>query len=130
VRIQEGLPAWLSRPAPQQDQKTRVKYERTKRYFLAMLNATPKWLTREQKKAFYAVYREMRRRRRNGEAVSVDHVVPLLSDSVCGLNVPWNLEIVDEKQNGRKGNNWWPGCWHENLELALPAPTPYQRKLI
>lgn len=129
MRIMEALPPWLARPAPQECPKKRQKYERTQRYFLQMLRATPKWLTAEQKKQFYAVYKEMRARRARGEDVNVDHIVPLCSDYVCGLNVPWNIRIMDARQNGLKNNNWWPDCPWENYELDLQSE-PYQRQLM
>lgn len=128
MRIMEAMPPWLARPAPQEDPKRRQKYERTQRYFLKMWQATPKWLTAEHKKQFYAVYKEMRARRYRGEDVNVDHIVPLCSEYVCGLNVPWNIEIIDARQNGLKNNHWWPDCPWENHELDLKVE-PYQQQL-
>ena len=78
-------------------------------YFTQLYHATPKWLTKEQKKQIHDIYREMRKRRRRGQKVAVDHMVPLVSPYVCGLHVPWNLEIISESVNSRKGNGYWPG---------------------
>jgi hypothetical protein len=38
----------------------------------------------------------------------VDHVVPLVSDLVCGLHVAANFEIIPAAQNIRKRNRFWP----------------------
>ncbi|MDP3939815.1 MAG: hypothetical protein Q8R92_16985 [Deltaproteobacteria bacterium] len=39
----------------------------------------------------------------------VDHIVPLISKHVSGLNVEFNLRVTPEKTNRSKGNRHWPG---------------------
>lgn len=46
----------------------------------------------------------------------LDHRIPLNHPRVCGLTVPWNLEIKTAKANGHKGNAWMDD-WSLQLEL-------------
>lgn len=65
--------------------------------------ATPKWLTAEQQneiRSFYIRAREM------GPGFQVDHIVPLRGNGVCGLHVPWNLQILTKAENIAKGNRY------------------------
>jgi 5-methylcytosine-specific restriction endonuclease McrA len=68
-------------------------------------NATPKWITSEQKLAMRALYLQAQELTRiTGERYVVDHIVPLISDEVCGLHVPWNLRVITQEENLKKSN--------------------------
>lgn len=43
-----------------------------------------------------------------GSKWHVDHIVPLISEIVCGLHVEANLEVVTAAENIAKGNRYWP----------------------
>jgi 5-methylcytosine-specific restriction endonuclease McrA len=68
-------------------------------------NATPKWVTPEQKLAIRTLYLEAQRLTKlTGERYVVDHIVPLISSEVCGLHLPWNLRVMTQKENLKKSN--------------------------
>jgi 5-methylcytosine-specific restriction endonuclease McrA len=53
------------------------------------------------------IYTEAQQKTQNeGVVYNVDHIVPLVHRSICGLNVPWNMQIIVESENKRKSNKW------------------------
>jgi 5-methylcytosine-specific restriction endonuclease McrA len=74
-------------------------------YRARKLNASPSWLTNEQKSQIDSIYWLARLQQElNDEQYHVDHIVPLKGKTVCGLHVPWNLQILSAKKNMTKGN--------------------------
>lgn len=66
------------------------------------INAQPKWV---DKLALQAIYEQCARvSDMIGIKYHVDHIVPLQGKTVCGLHVPWNLQIIPAWLNMRKGN--------------------------
>lgn len=71
------------------------------------LGATPSWLTQEQ-------HAEMKRFWADcPPGMTVDHMVPLKSDKVCGLHVPWNLQYLSPSDNFKKSNRFWENDWSD-----------------
>jgi hypothetical protein len=72
-------------------------------------NAMPQWVDRA---ALDAIYAERERLvRETGVQYHVDHMEPLGGEDVCGLHVPWNLQIIPALENSRKSNRrveWGP----------------------
>ena len=72
-------------------------------------DATPKWITTGHKLAMRQLYLQaMELTKLTGERYVVDHIVPLISDAVCGLHVPWNLRVITQEENLRKSNKLEP----------------------
>jgi hypothetical protein len=71
----------------------------------AKLEALPQWLTKsdhEEMKELYEIARIFKLY--TGEEYHVDHIVPLQGENVCGLHVPWNLQVIPAKENQVKYN--------------------------
>lgn len=77
----------------------------TAEYRASKLQATPKWLTEEQRQEMVAVY-ELAKELQwlSSEPLEVDHIVPLQGAEVSGLHVPWNLQILPRGLNRQKTN--------------------------
>jgi len=92
----------------------RRKYRTANRYrynahamkrYCAEKNATPSWLSQSQEKEiqhFYWLAKDLEAV--SGERYDVDHIIPIQGEDVCGLHVPWNLQILPKDLNISKGN--------------------------
>jgi hypothetical protein len=99
---------------PERNQKQREqannwwKANRGKKAFMVaqrrawIKKATPPWITKEQKREMRSFYLDAASR--PGEW-HVDHIEPLRGKISCGLNVPWNLQILTGDDNRRKRND-------------------------
>lgn len=84
------------------------------------VRATPRWLSTIDVMRIRAMYAEAKRlTRETGELHVVDHIVPKIGPTVCGLHVPWNLQVMHWRANAVKGCKEWPDMWGAQLELDL-----------
>lgn len=80
-------------------------YARTRH--AAKLKATPNWLTAEQLESIKDMYiLSSKIGDLTGQPMEVDHIVPLQGENVCGLHVPWNLQVLHRIKNRSKGNRY------------------------
>jgi hypothetical protein len=69
------------------------------------LMATPTWLTKEEIDEIYEYYTCAQMfKLYTGQEYHVDHIVPLQGENVCGLHVPWNLQVISARENRIKSN--------------------------
>jgi hypothetical protein len=64
----------------------------------------PIWADKEK---IFLIYKEAQ-----NQGKTVDHIVPLKGENVCGLHVDYNLQLLDRKENSRKRNKYCEGVQH------------------
>lgn len=71
------------------------------------LLATPEWLSTEMLQEIADIYILSKQKElETGIKHHVDHIVPLQGIDVCGLHVPWNLQVITAEENQKKGNKY------------------------
>ena len=69
--------------------------------------ATPKWLSVLQLQEIRNIYVKAKElEQENGIERHVDHIIPIQGKNVCGLHVPWNLQVLTAVDNLTKGNRY------------------------
>lgn len=88
-------------------------YRKNKEYYHAKameysskkIQAMPLALSEFHKWVIYEIYHFRKiKSEMTGITHHVDHIVPLRSNEVCGLHVPWNLRVIPAKENLSKSN--------------------------
>ncbi len=93
------------------DKNREKKNQREASRRAAKLRATPPWLTETMKTDMEIKYLIAISCTKASQDISinkakyeVDHIIPLQSKVVCGLHVPWNLQILTKANNIKKSN--------------------------
>lgn len=66
--------------------------------------AQPSWANEQYINLFYTLAKE--EERRIGTTVVVDHIIPLQHPDVCGLHCEYNLQLLTQSDNCKKGNSF------------------------
>lgn len=127
-QVRKTKPPWMAGGFDVERAKTDRNYLIRWRYFFILFRAWPDWAV--YPKQFSAIYREAKRKSNGSQKYEVDHIVPLRSEIVCGLHVPWNLQVITAEENSRKSNKWWPDGPFEQKPLGLPDCRAHQLRLI
>lgn len=75
-----------------------IMYAHVEKRKAKIKQATPLWLTQEEKSAMFNMWKN------KPTDYAVDHIVPIQGENFSGLNVPWNLRYLDRIENIRKKN--------------------------
>ena len=78
----------------------------TMNYRTSKVERMPDWLNDGQLFEMECVYTYCSALRKTGIDCHVDHAVPLRGKTVSGLHVPWNLQILQGRENMSKGNTF------------------------
>ncbi len=91
-----------------------------RKYLLKKWRAVPPWLDAEQEaliRGIYATRDDLTLT--TGVLHEVDHIVPLQGKTVCGLHVPWNLQVITKRENVAKRHFHWPDMWTKTETTLL-----------
>lgn len=82
-------------------------YKHTRRKYVEQkILATPPWVSHKEMMKLQA--EKIALTKSSGIKHVLDHIIPLNHPMVCGLNVPWNIQIVPWWHNAAKGNKFSP----------------------
>lgn len=76
----------------------------------AKLQATPCWVDQNKIKKIFL---------NRPIGMHVDHIIPLQSKNICGLEVPWNLQYLTPEENEAKANSFTPYIEFPNGQIEF-----------
>lgn len=91
----------------QKNNRGRINSIAAKRHALKK-QAIPVWADINLIEKFYS--EAVTKTKQTGIEHSVDHIIPLNSNIVCGLHCQQNLRVIIHVENIKKGNRFWPDC--------------------
>ena len=77
-----------------------IRRERNMKRRAAKRQAVPLWVDKQLTQDMY--------KEADYLGLQVDHIVPLMSDKVCGLHWEGNMQLLSQTENASKGNRYWP----------------------
>ena len=95
--------------------------EQVSRRRAARLRAFPEYVNRDEINNVYRLAKI--REKSTGEVCNVDHIIPLQNKKVCGLHVPWNLQIITFEENMCKNNKFDGTYENESWKLDFKENT-------
>lgn len=95
----------------------------------ARTRATPPWFDADMAWAVAQAYElaQLRKQQLGGDW-HIDHAVPLRGKNVCGLHVPWNLQVILAEENVSKSNKFIDG--QQMLPVTWGRPDNKSRQLV
>ena len=87
-------------PASQKIKSLRSQYQESSR----LKPVTPKWTDFEEMEKIFQI---KLKKESEGIVLEIDHIVPISSPYVCGLNTPDNMRLINKTLNRIKNNHYW-----------------------
>lgn len=98
--LREAFADWYSKNRVSQIEKAVMRRKK-------VIDATPSWLSQEHRKQISEIYFScVHLSNETGIEHHVDHIVPIAGRRVCGLHVPWNLQVIPASENLSKSNKF------------------------
>lgn len=107
IRVKESKEKWINSNPEKRKQVSDAYRRRNKEYYRQYASlrtryqkvAKPHWVDEEELLLFYKKATDL--------GLEVDHIIPLKHKLVCGLHVPWNLQLLTRSENAQKGNKFY-----------------------